>query len=92
MLNDFGVVIGVSVIFIALAWLYMRSINAGRPLRPIQREMLLYGFLFVFGMGSAMLLIADLRGPKRLLFPIIGLWGVLLAAVAWWRHRNLKHS
>ncbi len=57
---------------------YMRSINVGRPLGPIQRKMLLYGFVFVLGTGGVMLLVTDLHRPKQLLFPLIGIWGVLV--------------
>jgi hypothetical protein len=87
-LTDLGVVVGITLIFLALSWSYMRSINVGRPLRPIQRKMLFYGFIFVLGMGCVMLLVTDLHWPKQLLFPLIGIWGVLVAATAGWRYRQ----
>jgi hypothetical protein len=87
-LKDLGVVVGITLIFLGLSWSYMRSINVGRPLRPIQRKMLFYGFIFVLGMGCMMLLVTDLHWPKQLLFTLIGIWGVLVAATAWWRYRQ----
>lgn len=87
-LTDIGVVVGITVIFLALSWSYMRSINVGQPLRPIQRTMLFYGFSFVLGMGCVMLLVSDLHWPRQLMFPLIGILGALVAATAWWRYRR----
>jgi hypothetical protein len=87
-LTDIAVVVGITVILLALSWSYMRSINVGQPLRPVQRKMLFYGFSFVLGMGCVMLLVSDLHWPKQLMFPLIGIWGALVAGTAWWRHRR----
>jgi hypothetical protein len=86
-LTDLGVVVGLALVFLGLSWSYIRSINIDRPLTPIQRKMLLYSFLFVLGMGCVMLLAAHLHWRKQLLFPLIGIWGALLAAIAWWQYK-----
>jgi len=87
-LTDFGVMTGLALVFLALSWTYMRSLNLGRPLRPIQRKMLFYSFIFALGMCYLMLLVGDMHWPKSLLFPMIGIWGGVVGFVAWWRYRQ----
>ena len=87
-LTDFGVMTGLALIFLVLSWSYMRSLNLGRPLRPIQKKMLFYSFIFALGMCYLMLLAGDMHWPKSLLFPVIGIWGGVVGFVAWWRYRQ----
>ncbi len=85
---DFLVVTGVALGFLLVSWVYGRVLSAGRPLNAFKRIILVYGFMFVLGTGYLMLIVADLHWPKELLFPMIGVWGAVVALVAWWRYRR----
>ncbi len=90
---DFLVITGLALIFLLLSWFYGRVVSAGRPLNRFKRRALGHGFAFVLGMGYLMVLVADLHWPKELLFPMIGIWGVVVGFVAWYRYRREKaHS
>lgn len=87
---DFLLIAGLALIFLLLSWFYGRVVSAGRPLNAFKRRVLGYGFAFVLGMGSLMVLVADLHWSKELLFPMIGGWGGVVGLVAWWRYRRAK--
>jgi hypothetical protein len=87
---DFLVATSLVLIFVLLSWAYGRVLSGGRPLNPFKRRVLLYASLFAIGMIYLMLLVSDLHWPKELLFPLIGLWGVGVGLVAWWRYRKEK--
>ena len=74
MIVDLLVISCVALIFLALSWGWVRSINRGRPLSVTQRRMLRYGFLFVYGEGCLMAISAALRWSDAVLFPLIGGW------------------
>jgi hypothetical protein len=88
LLTDFLVVTGVALIFLLLTWLWGRTTSAGKPLNPFKRRVLVYGFIFVLGMGYIMALVADLKWPRGLLFPAIACWGAALGVVAWYRYQR----
>ncbi len=87
---DFLVATGLVLIFVLLSWAYGRVLSGGRPLNPFKRRLLIYASLFAMGMIYLMLLVSDLRWPKALLFPLIGLWAVTVGFVAWFRYRREK--
>jgi hypothetical protein len=62
----------------------------GVPLNLFKRRVLVYGFIFALGEGYLMVLFADLKWPRTLLFLSIASWGVLLDSGAWYRHQRRK--
>ena len=92
MLGDFLIATGLALTFFLLAWLWGRTTSAGKPLNTFKKGFLIYGFTFVLGMGYIMVLVADLKWPRTLLFPAIGCWGVVLGFVAWLRYRRQNRN
>jgi hypothetical protein len=74
-----------ALVFLVLGWPYARLASGGRPLNPVQKKMLLYGFWFVLGMGYLVLLASKLRLPDWMWAAMIIGWAIFLAALAWWR-------
>jgi hypothetical protein len=72
----------------ALNYSLMRTVMGGRPLTPLQKNINLYLFFGVLGigyvMGSTKLLGLS---PQTLWVTLPGL-AVALAIVAWWRHQT----
>ena len=72
----------------ALNYSFMRAVMGGRPLTPLQKSINLYLFFGILGvgyvMGSTKLLGLS---PQTLWVTLPGLT-VVLAIVAWWRHRT----
>lgn len=73
---------------VALSWGWARAVRGGRPLTPLMRGMLLYALLFALGMGYVMMFGSWFGWPQALWFALIGVWGVVLALISWWRHRR----
>ncbi len=80
------------LIFLLLGWAYARLVSAGRPLNPVQRKMLFYGFFFVLGMGYSMALVASLHRHGKWALALTAGWGALLGFLAWWRYRRQKRT
>ena len=74
-----------ALVFLVLGWPYARLVAGNRPLNPVQRKMLVYGFWFVLGMGYLVLTASKLRFPDWMWVAMIMAWAVFLAALAWWR-------
>jgi CHASE2 domain-containing sensor protein len=91
-LVDFLVVTGLLAIFVLLIWAYGRVVSGGRPLNRFKRRLLIYSTLFATGMSYLMLIVSDLHWPKEVIFPLIGLWAVIVGLVAWLRYRREKAS
>jgi hypothetical protein len=89
---DFLVATGLALSFLVLSWLYGRAIGAGHPLNTFKKRVLIYGFMFVLGMVYLMVLVSDLRWPRDLLFPMIGIWGGIVGLAAWWGSRRQKRD
>jgi hypothetical protein len=87
LLSDFLVATGLALIFL-LCSLWGRTASAGNPFNTFKKGSLIYGFTFVLRMGNIMVLVADLKSPRTLLFPAIGCWGVVLGFAAWLRHKR----
>ena len=74
-----------------LGYLWCRTVRRGQPLSPIQRNMLFYFAVFVLGMGYAIMLqdrLAILFHWESAWIAVMMAWGVLLAVIAWARHRS----
>lgn len=88
MVSDFLVGTGLALIFLFLSWLWGRATGAGKPLNLFKRRLLFYGFFFALGIVYIMVLVADLRWPRTLLFPAIACWGAILGFLAWFNYRR----
>ena len=86
-LKDFLVATGLALLFFLLSWSYGRVLTRGGPLNAVKRGILLYASVFALGMVYLMLIVSDFHWSKDLLFPMIGIWGVIVGLVAWWRFR-----
>ena len=80
--------LALALVFLILGWPYARSVSGGRPLNPVQRKMLLYGFWYVLGMGYLVVAANALRLPDWMWVAVIVAWSLLLALVAWGRYRQ----
>jgi len=87
-LLDFLVPVGVALAFLCLCWLYALGVRGGRLLTPFMRRTLVYGPLFVLGLGYLMMFAGNLHWPPTLLFLLIALWGAVVVLLAWWRCRR----
>ncbi len=76
--------------FLVLGWASVRPIYAGRPLPTHMKKALSYGFFLMLGGCYLMLFGAQLNWPHPAILTAIGGWGVLLAAIAWWRYRQKR--
>lgn len=82
-----------ALLFLLLTWLRGRKSRRGLALKSIKLRLVLYGVGFVAGEVYLMVLFADLKWPRSLLFLSIASWGVLLGAGAWYRdHRRRGES
>jgi hypothetical protein len=80
---------GCALIFLLPTWLRGRKTQRGLALKSLKLRLVLYGLGFVAGEVYLMVLFADLKWPRSLLFVAITSWGVLLGAGAWYRdHRR----
>lgn len=85
---DFIMPVVLGAAFLGLGWTSMRSINGGRPLRSVQRGMLVYGSLFVLGAGY-LALTGSAFGLRPDVWVILFVaWACALAMVAWYRYRR----
>jgi hypothetical protein len=85
---DFLVATGLALIFLALSWVYGRVLSGGRRLNSFKRKLLLFGFVFVLGEAYIMMFASNLPLVTNLLFPLIGIWGLVVGLLAWWRLRR----
>jgi hypothetical protein len=88
MLTDIAVAFLLTGIFTLLAWSYARFLRRGEPLTPSMRRGISYSSLFALGMMFLMMFAGRFHWAKWLLFTLIGLWGVLVISIAWWRYRQ----
>ena len=84
-----------TLIFSGICYAWARATRRGEPLTPLQGGMILYATIFALGM---VYLILFQDGVVRLLrwkyawIVALVLWGTILAALAWRRHRStLSH-
>lgn len=76
------------LVFLLLGWPFARLMRGGRALNGVQRKMLLYGFLFVLGMGYSMALGALLHWQGSSSIALTLAWVMILAFAAWTRSRR----
>jgi hypothetical protein len=75
LLSNLMVAIGFALIFLLLSWLRGRTTGGGLALNSFKIRLLVYGFVFLLGEGYLMVLFADLKWPRTLLFLAIASWG-----------------
>lgn len=85
------------LVWLALSWSWCRTVRAGKPLTPVQKRMMAFGFLFVVGMVYLMAwnsqLAIALGFPGRLVWvPLTIVWGVVLGVFAWQKYRREQAS
>jgi hypothetical protein len=85
-LSELIVVTGLGLIFLFLSWLWNRRTSGG----SLKKRLLVTGVLFVIGEVYLMVLIADLKWPRAVLFLAIASWGVLLGSAPWYRRPQPK--
>jgi hypothetical protein len=66
---------GFALIFLLLSWLRHRTPTSGMAIKSFKIRLLVYGFVFVLGEGYLIVIFADLKWPKILLFLAIASWG-----------------
>lgn len=77
-----------ALVWLGLSWGWARSVRRGCAMTPPQRKMLWYSFGFILGMCYIMMFGSWFAWPHALWFVLIAAWGVMLALVAWWRHKK----
>jgi hypothetical protein len=78
-----------AAVFLGLGYAYGRAVNMGKPLPATHRKMLLFGTVFVAGMGYVMAIVSALHWPSTWAILLSAIWGVILAFVAYsWRRRT----
>lgn len=82
-----------TLVFLGIGYLWARTTRRGRPLTRLQRGMILYAVLFVFGM-EYLIMFQDELGAflhwKSVWIAAGALWGMLLAVIAWWRNHAIR--
>jgi formate/nitrite transporter FocA (FNT family) len=89
---DFVIPLGVALVFLGIGRLWLLAVRRGQPLTPFMKGALLYGFVFVLGLGYLLMLGGNLNWPQTFLFSIVGLWGGIVVLLAWWRHHRRQRS
>jgi hypothetical protein len=72
-----------ALIFLLLYWIRGRKTSGWLPLNSFKTRLLVYGVVFVLGEAYLMVVFADLKWPRPLLFLAIASWGVLLSPGPW---------
>ena len=90
MLSNLIVASGFALIFLLLFWLRGSTTSDWLAIKSFKVRLLLYGLAFVLGEGYLMVLFADLKWPRILLFLAIASWGVLLSPGPWNRRLQRK--
>jgi tryptophan-rich sensory protein len=80
-----------TLIFSGICYAWARTTRRGKPLTSLQRGMILYAAVFALGMVY-LILFQDGLGRffrwRDAWIAALVLWGVMLAALAWRRHRS----
>ena len=90
--TDIIIPLCVALAFLGLGRLWLLVVRRGQPLTPFMKGALLYGFLFVLGVGYLMMFGGNLHWPQPLLFSMVGLWGAMVALFAWWHHQKRNRN
>jgi hypothetical protein len=80
----------IAAVFVGLGYAYGRGVNRGRPLPSTHRKMLLFGTLFVLGMGYLMAIVSTLQWPGTWAIFLSIVWGIILACIAYARSRRAQ--
>src|SRR5579883_844792 len=81
-----------ALLWLVMSWVYAKAVSFGRPLNGVQKGMIIYGLLFVLGMGYFIAFSGDIGWPKVLMFSLIGVWAGLVGLLTWWRHRRGRRN
>lgn len=79
-----------ALVVLALGWISVRPIYAGRPLPSHVKKLILYGSLFALGMAYSMAIVAMFNLRRPLWIVLTAFWAMLLGLIAWWRFRQKK--
>ena len=90
--NNLIVASGFALIFLFVYWVRGRRTSGWLPLNSFKTRLLVHGLIFVLGEAYLMILFADLKWPRTLLFLAIASWGVLLSPGPWNRHYKKETS
>jgi hypothetical protein len=86
-----GAIPVLTLILLCVIYLWSRGVRRGKPLLPVQKNMILYAVLFSLGLGYAIVFkdqIAALVRWQSAWVAVVILWGIALALVALHRHRR----
>jgi len=89
-LLDFVIPFLGALIFLVIGRLWLTVVRRGQPLTRFMRAALVYGTLFVLGLGYLMMLAGNLHWSQTLLFTTLALWGGAVALFARWRYHKRK--
>jgi hypothetical protein len=81
---------GFALLFLLFFWFRSRTFKDRLAMRSFGLKLFLYGALFVIGEGYLMVLFADLKWPRIVLYLAIASWGVLLSPGPWSRRLRSK--
>jgi hypothetical protein len=85
---DLLIPVPVTAVFVMLSWSVCRGINRGGALSSLQKSLLGYTSLFILGSAYSMGIVGALRLSKSSWIAPTIAWGLLLAFIAWQRHRG----
>jgi hypothetical protein len=94
MTNHLDYIVGppiLTLVWLGMTWLYMRSIRKGRPLNSRGKGILRYGALFILGASYCILWQDELSGLLRwrsTWICMVVVWAGLVGLLAWRGQRN----
>jgi hypothetical protein len=80
-----------TAMFVGICYLWARSVRRGKPVTQLQRAMILYATVFVFGAAYVILFqnrIAAFIHWENAWIAALMVWGAFLALIAWRRYRS----
>ena len=84
-----------TLVLAAICYGYARAVRRGQPITAVQKRMIMYACVFCLGMGYALIFKDQLKATLRLEHAWVALtvlWGLMLATLAWYRHRRNRPS
>ena len=81
---------GFALLFLYLCWLRSRGTSGELVIESFWLRLIVYESAFVLGESYLIVLFADLKWPRTLLFLAIASWGVLLGSGVWHRDHRRK--
>jgi hypothetical protein len=84
-----------TLIFLGYCFLQAKFIRRGKPLTKLQKQMLVYGTIFVFGACYLIIfqqVLSDFFHSENAWKVAVVVWGLLLSITAWQRNRRVRNS